>query len=377
MNYRYFKAGGSEVSLLGFGAMRLPTIGGGHDKIDEAEAVRMIRYAIDHGVNYVDTAYVYHGMQSEAVVGKALADGYRDKTMLATKMPFWIMKGPGDMGKILDEQLEKLATDCIDMYLIHDIHGERWDTVKAWKIWDFLSKAREEGKIRFIGFSFHGESPEEFKTILDEYPWDFCQLQINYMDKDLQAGVAGYEYAVSKGVPVVVMEPLKGGKLSDVMPPSIQAYWDTLESDRSPAEWALRWAANLPGVLTILSGMSAMGQVEENIRVLSDADAGMLTENELEVIDKAAESYRKLIAFPCTACKYCMPCTVSIAIPVVMDFRNSYNLYGKTDKMQSEFNMFVNPKPSDCVACGKCEEECPQHLEIVRAMRETAGFFEA
>jgi predicted aldo/keto reductase-like oxidoreductase len=376
MNYRFFKAANKDISLLGFGTMRLPVLDGNMTKIDEAEAIRMIRYAIDNGVNYIDTAYVYHGGQSEMVVGKALTDGYREKVLLATKLPFWIMKGPEQMEPVFEEQLQKLKTDHIDMYLVHDIHGDRWDTVKDWGMWDFMEKKRSEGKIRHIGFSFHGESPEEFKKILDYYPWDFCQLQINYMDKDLQAGIEGYEYAVSKDIPVIVMEPLKGGKLTDIMPPSVQKYWDDLKSDRSPAEWALRWVASLPGVLTILSGMSDMAQVTENVRVFAADDVGILLESERIVIGNVADAYRKLIAFPCTACKYCLPCTVGIDIPSAMDMRNAYELYGYSAKLQSDFNFRMQTKPSACTACGKCEKECPQHLEIIRAMKETVAFFE-
>ena len=376
MKYRYFEAAGKDVSLLGFGAMRLPTIKGGKGEIDEAEAIRMIRYAIDNGVNYIDTAYVYHARQSEAVVGKALKDGYREKVLLATKMPFWILDKPEGMDALFEEQLESLGVDCIDMYLMHGIEIDRWETVKAWNIWDFLVKKRGEGKIRFIGFSSHCETPAQFIEMLDEYPWDFCQLQINYMDKDLQAGTEGYNYAVSKGVPIVVMEPLKGGKLTDIMPPSVNKYWESLGSGRSPAEWALRWVANLPGVLTILSGMTAMEQLEENIRVLSDADAGALSEAELGVIEKAAEEYRKLIAYPCTACGYCLPCTANIQIPKVINFRNWCDIYGKTAKTQVEFNIWLDTKPSECTECGKCEAACPQHLEIMRAMKETVELFE-
>ncbi|MCL1895299.1 MAG: aldo/keto reductase [Clostridiales bacterium] len=371
MNYRNFDAANMEVSLLGFGAMRLPDMGDGSGRIDEAETIRMIRYAIDHGVNYVDTAYVYHGKQSEAVVGKALADGYREKVLLATKMPFWILKDPDEMAPVFDEQLEKLGTDCIDMYLVHGIDTARWGTVKDWKIWEFLKERRDAGKIRFIGFSSHCDTPADFKEILDAYPWDFCQLQINFMDKKVQAGIEGYEYAASKGVPVVVMEPLKGGKLTDIMPPSVERYWDRLAAGRSPAEWALRWVANLPGVLTILSGMSDMAQVEENVRVLSDADAGKLSEEELAVFDGVAEEYNKLIVYPCTACRYCMPCTEGICIPEILDFRNSCDLYGITKKLQYSYRMFVEPKASACAECGKCEGECPQHLDIMRAMKET------
>ena len=377
MNYRKFPAADMDVSLLGFGAMRLPVIDGDSGKIDEAEATRMIRYAIDNGVNYIDTAYLYHMGQSEIFLSRALADGYREKVLLATKMPFWLLKNPDGMGPMFDEQFEKLKTDRIDMYLMHDVRGSNWDQVRDWKIWDFLARQREAGRIRFIGFSFHGESPAEFKTVLDAYPWDFCQLQVNFMDKDEQAGREGFNHAVSKGVPIVVMEPLKGGKFTDILRPSIQACWESLSSGRTPAEWALRWAANLPGVLTILSGMNTFEQVEENIRVLSDADTGMLSGPELAVFDKLSEEYRKLTPYPCTACKYCMPCTAGIDIPNIMERRNACDVYGKTAKMQFEYDNFVPVKASECTACGKCEPLCPQHLEIMRAMREATELYKA
>ena len=375
MKYKYFAPADRDVSLLGFGAMRLPIIDGDFGKINEDESIRMIRYAIDNGVNYIDTAYVYHGRTSESLLGKALADGYREKVLLATKLPLWLLKGPEGMAPLMDEQFEKLNTDCIDMYLVHDIRGSNWETVQEWKVWDFLSKQREAGRIRFIGFSFHGESPALFKEVLDAYPWDFCQLQLNYMDIDTQAGVEGFEYAVAKGVPIIAMEPLKGGKLTDVLNPSIQKYWDSLGSGRTPAEWALRWVANLPGILTILSGMSAFGQIEENIRVLSDAGEGMLKESELAVIENVAEEYRKLVTYPCTGCKYCMPCTAGIDIPHLIDLRNACDIYGKTYKIQFEYDTYVQVKASACTACGKCEPECPQHIEIIKAMKETAELY--
>jgi len=377
MKYRKFKAADMDVSLLGFGAMRLPILDDDAGKIDEEASIKMIRYAIDNGVNYVDTAWVYHMTQGEILIGKALRDGYRDKVLIATKMAYWRLGDPEEMQKMLDTQLEKLQTDHIDMYLIHDVNSNKWGQVLDWKIFDFLEKQKEAGRIRFIGFSFHGASPEEFKMVLDTYPWDFCQLQINYMDKDLQAGMEGFEYAVSKGVPVVVMEPLKGGKLTDVIHPSIQKYWDSLGSDRTPAEWALRWVANLPGVLTILSGMGAMEQVEENIRVLSDADEGMLSEAELDVIDKVAEEYRNLIVYPCTGCNYCMPCTENVNIPLMIGFRNAYELYRNAAKMKSaEYGFLVKVPSSACSECGKCETECPQKIEIIKALKENVEIFE-
>jgi len=379
MNYRKFNAGGNDidVSLLGFGAMRLPVLDGDESKIDEPEAIRMIRYAIDNGVNYVDTAYLYHGSHSEEVVGKALADGYREKVLLATKLPFWSMNGPEEITSVIDNQLRKLGTDHIDMYLVHSIKGSTWGVVQGWEIWDHLVKHREAGRIRYIGFSFHGETPGEFKEILDAYPWDFCQLQLNYMDQDIQAGMEGFQYAVSKGVPVVIMEPLKGGKLTDFLLPSIKEYWDSLDSDHTPAEWALRWVADLPGVITILSGMSTMEQLEENIRVLSDADVGLLSDHELDVIDKVAEEYNKLTAYSCTNCKYCMPCTADIDIPLMMSLRNAYGLYDSLDKIKyGDYFYNVEVPASVCTACGKCEVECPQNLEIIRAMKEIVELFE-
>jgi predicted aldo/keto reductase-like oxidoreductase len=376
MKYRNYKVADTELSLLGFGVMRLPVLEDG-DTVDEDEAIRMIRYAADQGVNYFDTAYVYHGGQSERVLGKALAGGLREKVLVATKLPYWIMKDPSEMLPAFEKSLERLGTDYVDNYLVHDINDGRWDLVREWKIFDFLAKLKEEGRIRFAGFSYHGESPALFREVLDAYPWDFVQIQLNYMDTQIQAGLEGYEYAAKKGVPVVVMEPLKGGKLTDAMPPSVQAYWDSLGKGRTPAEWALRWVANLPGVTTILSGMSTFSQVEENVRVLSDAEAGGLTAEELDTIAYAAEEYRKLIVYPCTACKYCMPCTAGIDIPSVMNFRNWSDVYGVTDKQRAEFNMFLKPgKPSACVKCGKCEEECPQGLAIMKAMDETAAIYE-
>ena len=376
MKYRKYEVGKTELSLLGFGAMRLPVLEDGHT-VDEAEAIRMIRYAAEKGVNYFDTAWIYHGGESERVLGKALAGDLREKVMIATKLPYWLMKDPSEMQEKFDESLERLGTSYIDNYLIHDINDGRWDLVKDWKIYDFMAKLKEEGKIRFAGFSYHGDTPELFREVLDKYSWDFVQIQLNYMDTDIQAGIKGYEYAVKKGIPVIVMEPLKGGKLTDIMPPSVQKYWDGLGKDWSPAEWALRWVANLPGITSILSGMSTFAQVEENIRVLSDAEANGLTDSELEIISNAADEYRKLIAYPCTACRYCMPCTADINIPLLMNFRNSYGMYGLTDKMRFEYKMFLEVKANACIKCGKCEEECPQKLEIMKAMDETTDIYEA
>jgi len=378
MKYRKFGETDIDISLLGFGAMRMPIIDGDMAKIDEPEAIRMIRYAIDNGVNYVDNGYFYHRDHGETLVGKALEDGYREKVFLATKLPLLAINKPEDMMPIFERQLSKLRTDYIDFYLLHDINDSSWDKVKSMNMWDFLIKLRDAGKIGHIGFSYHGSSPELFKEIIDEYPWEYCQLQINFMDKNLQAGVEGFEYAVSKNVPVIVMEPLMGGKLTDIIHPKIQKYWDSIGTDRTPAEWAFRWVANLPGVMTILSGMTAMEQLEENLRVLSlsDVDTGMLTDAELGIFEEVAEEYRNLILYKCTACNYCMPCPAGLNIPGLIGYRNTAEQYGIVDKLKRwEYTFRIKVNASECTACGTCEPKCPQHLEIMNIMKETAEIF--
>ncbi|MDR1043473.1 MAG: aldo/keto reductase, partial [Clostridiales Family XIII bacterium] len=259
MLYRTFNRTGARVSLLGFGAMRLPTVDG---KVDEAESIRMIRHAIDNGVNYVDTAYMYHDGVSEVIVGKALKDGYREKVFLADKLPVWFAKEASDVPKIFETQLERLDTD-IDMYLVHSIEEGNMKRLKEFNVYDYVRGLRDSGKIKQLGFSYHGKTTEFFKETIDSLDWDFCQIQLNYMDKDIQAGVEGLKYAGEKGVSVVVMEPLKGGKITGRVPDRIQAIWDEAPVKRTPAEWGLRWVADFPEVTTILSGMTTMEQLDE------------------------------------------------------------------------------------------------------------------
>jgi predicted aldo/keto reductase-like oxidoreductase len=373
MNYRIFPKTGEKISLLGFGTMRLPEADG---QIDEAEAIRMIRYAIDNGVNYVDTAYMYHDGNSEVLVGKALKDGYREKVLVADKLHLLFAKEATDQQKILDEQLRRLDLPYIDMYLVHDIHEKLWERAKKYDTLRFMKEKQAEGVIKHIGFSFHGETSAFFREVIDAFPWDFCQIQLNYMDTELQAGVEGLKYAESKGIPVIVMEPLKGGKLTDVLPGPIQAYWDNIGTDRTPAEWALKWVANFPAVLTILSGMSTFEQVEENIRILSNAEANGLTTEELAVIGKVAQEYNNLIPYSCTACKYCIPCPVKLNIPYIISLRNEATIYESPEKIAETVRAFVRPQPSACVACRECEEKCPQHLPIAEIMAESAQMFE-
>lgn len=278
MEYRNFSKFEKPVSLFGIGCMRLPTVKKGNETvIDEAEAIKMIRYGIDHGVNYIDTAYMYHGGQSEVVVGKALADGYREKVFLATKSPVWMVKEYDDFERLLNEQLQKLNTDYIDFYLLHALNKERWDFIKSINVFDFMEKARASGKIKYICFSFH-DNYDAFIDIIDSYDWDMCQIQLNIMDMHEQATVKGLKHAGSKGIPVVIMEPLKGGKLAISATPEIEAIWSKADVKRTPIEWAFRWLYNFPEIAVILSGVSNMEQLKDNIRIFSDAKANCMTE---------------------------------------------------------------------------------------------------
>ena len=269
MKYRKFGKLDWEVSVLGFGAMRLPVIGEDRSKINEPEAIRMIRYAIDHGVNYIDTAYPYHGGNSEVVVGKALKDGYREKVRIATKMPIGRVNSSEDLDRIFNEQMRRLQTNRIDFYLLHGLNKERWLKVLNLNVLDWAEKLIDEGKIGYFGFSFHDEF-EVFKEIIDGYDgWTFCQIQYNYVDTESSKrtpGTQGLKYAASKRLAVVVMEPIAGGLLAIPPPPEIQAIWDEAEIKRTPAEWALLWVWNHPEVSLALSGMSTMEQVIENVQ---------------------------------------------------------------------------------------------------------------
>jgi len=377
MKYRRFGKLDYRPSALGFGAMRLPTVGGDPAKIDEPQAIKMIRYAIDHGVNYVDTAYPYHSGESEKLVGKALRDGYRERVKLVTKMPTFLVKERGDFDKYLDEQLGKLQTDHLDFYLLHGLRRERWPILKQLDVFSWAEEKIREGVIGHLGFSFHDDL-SLFKEIVDSYDgWTLCQIQLNYMDTEYQAGLKGLRYAAAKGLAVVIMEPIKGGKLAVTPPKDVQEVWAKAKTKRSPAEWALQWVWNLPEVSIVLSGMSEMRHVEENLEYADRSGVGSLTKQELGLYDEAREAYNKLGFVGCTACRYCMPCPQGVDIPGILGLYNEYYMSGQGDEVKSRYWQLITPEThsSNCVSCAKCEEQCPQQLPIRKFMGETRRMF--
>jgi predicted aldo/keto reductase-like oxidoreductase len=364
MNYRRFGKLDWRVSALGFGCMRLPTTGGEHANIDEPEATRMLHYAIDHGVNYIDTAYPYHGGNSELFVGRMLKGGYRDKVRLATKLPCWKVEAPDDFDKLLNEQLQKLQSQHIDFYLLHGLNQDRWHKMRDLGVLKWSDKAIADGRVGYLGFSFH-DKYSILQEIVDAHNWTFCQIQYNYMDIENQAGTKGLQYAASKGLAVVIMEPLLGGKL--VAPPDpVQAIWDTATQRRTPADWALQWLWNQPEVSVVLSGMSAMEQVKENVASAASARVNALTADELALFDRIRAKYNELSPIPCTQCEYCLPCPNNVAIPRVFAAYNEGMMYDKPDVMRRWYKQWIpaENQASACLQCLECETKCPQNIPI-------------
>jgi hypothetical protein len=346
--------------------MRLPTLEDDPAQIDEALATRMVRYAIDHGVNYVDTAYPYHRENSERFLGRALQDGYRERIKLATKMPCWKIEQPDDFDRYLDEQLEKLQTDRVDFYLLHGLNEKRWSDMSSLGVLRWAEGAIASGRIGHLGFSFH-DKLEVFKQIVDASDlWLFCQIQYNFMDVEYQAGTEGLHYAADRGLAVVVMEPLRGGQLTKSIPPSIQEMWDAAPVQRSPAEHALQWVWNQPEVSVVLSGMSTFEQVQENVASADRSGAGTLIPEELQVYARVREMYDELCPIACTACKYCLPCPSGVNIPRVFEIYNDAIMYDSTERAQMVYSNFMSEdeRASLCTECGECLDKCPQEIEI-------------
>jgi predicted aldo/keto reductase-like oxidoreductase len=369
MQYRKFGKFDIEVSALGFGCMRLPLLADG--SIDEPESIRLIRDSIDRGLNYVDTAYPYHGGKSELLVAKALKDGYRGKVFLATKCPVWNVKTPEDFDRLLNEQLAKLETDHIDMYMLHAVSGDRWQELQELKAFDFLQKAKADGRIRYAGFSFH-DNFTVFKEMIDAHDWDFCQIQYNYMDQTNQAGTEGLRYAASKGIAVIVMEPLLGGKLAKPAPAAVAKIWDSAPIHRTPAAWALAWLWDQPEVALLLSGMNAQDQLDENMAVAEYATPGFLTDDERALVEKARVAFEELAAVPCTGCEYCMPCPFGVDIPGIFRTYNQAVIYDDFKGSGAHYrnNFPESEKATSCTACGACEAVCPQKIQIIEKLKE-------
>ncbi|MFH1086577.1 MAG: aldo/keto reductase, partial [Chloroflexota bacterium] len=363
MQSRTFGRTGTQVSALGFGCMRLPTLGA-PEKIDEPEATRLVHYAIDDGVNYVDSGYGYHGGESERFLGRALQGGYRQKVYLATKLPPGQVQTRDDFDRLLNEQLAKLQTDHIDFYLLHGLRKARWDLLHGLDIESWIPRPIADGRIGRIGFSFH-DSFAVLKEIIDAYPgWHFCQVQYNYMNETYQAGTRGVRYAAARGMGVVVMEPLLGGKLA-VPPASVQALWDTAPARRSPPEWALQWVWDQPEVSLVLSGMSAMSHVTENLTSAERSGVAQLTQAELDLIGRVRDAYATLCPVPCTGCGYCMPCPNGVDIPENLAQLNNGVMYGRLDEARRRYGrMDAARRASACIQCRQCEEKCPQNIVI-------------
>ncbi len=359
MEYRKLEKLDIQTSLLGFGCMRFPTENG---KINEPEAQKMIDKAYEAGVNYYDTAYVYHDGKSESFTGMALSKYPRDSYYVATKLPCWDIKSVDDAKRLFEEQLDRLGMDYVDFYLLHSMSGEGYKRVKALGVVEYCEELKKKGKIRYFGFSFH-DSYEAFESILKDREWDFCQIQLNYMDAEEQAGVKGYELAKSMGVPVIIMEPVKGGSLAK-LPDEIYAPLNEERAGYSPAAWALRWVASFDNVKVVLSGMSDMAQVEDNLKTLGDFVP--LTDKEKSLVSEVADKLRQRVYNGCTGCAYCMPCPAGVDIPKNFRIWNTHGVYdNKWGTIWNwEHDLPDDAKAKSCVGCGQCEEVCPQKISI-------------
>ncbi|MFZ2471077.1 MAG: aldo/keto reductase [Methanothrix sp.] len=376
MLYRRMNKVASDLSILGFGCMRLPVTKDGN--IEEEQATEMLRYAIDHGVNYVDTAYPYHNGESEPFVGRALQGGYREKVYLATKLPSWLIKSRADMDLYLNEQLKRLQTDHIDFYLVHGLQRPFWENLRSLGVTDFLDEAIADGRIKYAGFSFHDELAL-FKEIVDACNWTFCQIQYNFMDELNQAGTEGLRYAADRGLGIVVMEPLRGGMLTKDIP-SINRIWKKASVQRSLAEWALYWVWNHPEVTVVLSGMTKFEQVQQNIAYAENGLPRSLSQEELDLFKKAETEYKKRIKVPCTGCRYCMPCPSNVSIPECFEMYNQGCMFDAPDVARYNYGflggMFGSPGfASQCQECGDCEEKCPQGIQIREQLKKVAAYF--
>lgn len=377
MLYQELGSTGEKISILGFGCMRLPVLNGKYDAVDRDNAISLIRKAIDSGVNYLDTAYPYHNGQSETVIAEALKDGYREKVFIADKLPSWMVQKRADMDHYLNEQLERLQTEQIDVYLLHSVKEDYWTNLESLGVLEFLDDAINDGRIKYTGFSFHGEL-ELFFDVIDSYKWDICQVQYNIVDENYQAGREGIHYASSQGVGVVIMEPLRGGTLVKNVPPEVQEIWNETPIKRSPVEWALKYLWDQEEVDVVLSGMSTYEDLEENLKIAEEGFSNSLMMEEKEIIREVRAAYNERKQVECTQCGYCMPCSSGVDIPG--NFQQLNHAYMFQDVENSRMNYYMllkeGERASSCTECGKCENLCPQMVPIQRTLKKVRDTFE-
>lgn len=370
MEKRFFATIGEELPLLGFGCMRLPRLDPEKQDIDEAAACEMIDYAISKGLVYFDTAYPYHEQMSEPFMGRALKKYPRESFRLATKMPPWSLKEEGDVERIWEDQKRKCQTDYFDFYLMHNFDRENAAIFEKFHVYEFLKKKKEAGEIRHLGFSFH-DKPDFLKELTEKYEWDFAQIQLNYLDWELQDAKGQYEVLTSHGIPVIVMEPVRGGALASLTGEPMEIL-KAHSPDKSLASWAIRYAASLPGVMTVLSGMSDMAQIKDNLAVMEafqPLDAG-----EREALEKALAAYRRIGSVLCTNCRYCMDCPAGVEIPKVFAAYNRLKGYGDTAGFRKAYEELGEERQAHrCVDCGQCVKKCPQSIPIPALMKEIAA----
>ncbi len=371
MRYRVFGKTGLKVSALGVGTKKLPTAIGsdGRIAVDEEKSIEILRKAIDSGVNYIDSAYSYYDGDAERVVGKALLDGYRERVFIATKCPLWLIHCPEDFDRFLDEQLERLQVDCIDFYMFHSLNSLNWnDVVLSYRLLDKMDEAKKAGKIKYVGFTFH-DNYDMFETVLRIYDWDFCQIQMNYLNYDKEATYEGMKLAAEKGIAVVVMEILCGGKLAN--PPINVA--NTLWDMKSAVEWAYDFVWDKREVSVALSGVDVLSHLEEHIMNAKRSYTGMLYPKEEEMLAKAKQIYDTVPLVNCNKCSYCMPCPMGINIPRVLDAYNQLAIKGKEEALKMYSTNKI--KAEQCKKCKTCEKLCPNKVKISDMMIQIDKIF--